>query len=332
MRTRIYYPFILLTVLLATASCENELPFSVKDNPPKLVMNALINADSLTNVLYLNLTGRGYAAHVENATVEVRVNGQLSESLRPLPPQAEGDTQCRFNISGKFSPGDVVRIDALTDDGQHHAWAEVTVPQRPYEIADIDTLTVPLTQYYYTQNYLRYKIHIKDRPDENNYYRLIMDKQTTVKDYNYEIDEYVTQTIHRYHFISREDVVLTDGQPTNSDDEDNGMFDTVKNIYGVFDDSRFKNTSYTLTVYNQTNVEGLPKYGTNVKMDIIVRLLSITETEYYYLKALNLTDSDAYDETINEPIKYPGNVHGGVGIVGISTETSKIIHIEKPWI
>ena len=102
MRTRICYPFILLIALLTTVSCENELPFSVKDNPPKLVMNALINADSLTNVLYLNFTGRGYATHVENATVEVRVNGQLSESLRPLPPQTEGDMQCRFNISGKF--------------------------------------------------------------------------------------------------------------------------------------------------------------------------------------------------------------------------------------
>ena len=89
MRTRICYPFILLIALLTTVSCENELPFSVKDNPPKLVMNALINADSLTNVLYLNFTGRGYATHVENATVEVRVNGQLSESLRPLPPQTE---------------------------------------------------------------------------------------------------------------------------------------------------------------------------------------------------------------------------------------------------
>lgn len=258
MRTRICYPFILLIALLTTVSCENELPFSVKDNPPKLVMNALINADSLTNVLYLNFTGRGYATHVENATVEVRVNGQLSESLRPLPPQTEGDMQCRFHISSKFTPGDVVRIDALTDDGQYHAWAEVTVPQRPHEIADIDTVTVPLTQYYYTQNYLRYKINIKDRPNENNFYRLIMDKQMTVKDYNNEIGEYVTQTTHRYHFISREDVVLTDGQPTNSDDEDNGMFDTVKNIYGVFDDSRFKNTSYTMTVYNQTNVEGFP--------------------------------------------------------------------------
>ena len=295
MRTRICYPFILLIALLTTVSCENELPFSVKDNPPKLVMNALINADSLTNVLYLNFTGRGYATHVENATVEVRVNGQLSESLRPLPPQTEGDMQCRFHISSKFTPGDVVRIDALTDDGQYHAWAEVTV-----------------------------------RSNEDNYYRLIMDKQMTVKDYNEETGEFVSRTIHRYHFISREDIVLTDGQPTNSDDEDNGMFDTVKNIYGVFDDSRFKNTSYTMTVYNQTDIDGFPEYGTNVKMDIIVRLLSITETEYYYLKALNLVDSDAYDETINEPIKYPSNVHGGIGMIGISTETSKIIHIEKP--
>ena len=137
MRTRIYYPFILLIALLTTVSCENELPFSVKDNPPKLVMNALINADSLTNVLYLNFTGRGYATHAEKATVEVRVNGQLSESLRPLPPQAEGDMQCRFNISGKFSPGDVVRIDALTDDGQYHAWAEVTVPLRATQQDDM---------------------------------------------------------------------------------------------------------------------------------------------------------------------------------------------------
>ena len=84
-----------------------------------------------------------------------------------------------------------------------------------------------------------------------------------------------------------------------------------------------------MTVYNQTNVEGLSKYGTNVKMDIIVRLLSITETEYYYLKALNLVDSDVYDETINEPLRYPSNVHGGTGMVSISTEVSQTVRIRE---
>ncbi len=43
-----------------------------------------------------------------------------------------------------------------------------------------------------------------------------MDKQMTVKDYNEETGEFVSRTIHRYHFISREDIVLTDGQPTTA--------------------------------------------------------------------------------------------------------------------
>ena len=82
MKTYIYHPLILLVIILVTVSCENELPFNIKDNPPKLVMNAFINADSLTNVLFLNLTGKDYANHIENATVEVHVNGELRETLR----------------------------------------------------------------------------------------------------------------------------------------------------------------------------------------------------------------------------------------------------------
>lgn len=71
MRTYTYHPLILLVIILSTVSCENELPFNIKDNPPKLVMNAFYNADSLTNVLFLNLTGKDNSTHIENATVEV---------------------------------------------------------------------------------------------------------------------------------------------------------------------------------------------------------------------------------------------------------------------
>ena len=81
------------------------------------------------------------------------------------------------------------------------------------------------------------------------------------------------------------------------------------------------------TLYNNTKIETGSDSGYFSGMDVIIRLMSITETEYYYLKALNLVDSDAYDETINEPIKYPSNVHGGTGMVGISTEVTQTIHI-----
>lgn len=332
MRTYIHHLFVLIAIL-TIVSCENELPFDIKDNPPKLVMNALINADSVTNVLFLNFTGKEYAGHVRNATVEVSVNGKIRESLRPLPATVE-NPQCRFNLTGTFSPGDVVRIDAITDDGKYHAWAEVVVPQRLDEIEKIDTLIVPLTQNGYTRDYMRYKITFRDRPDEKNYYRIVVDKQVTLWGFNHEEgeDEYIYWTKHlSYAFIGREDVVLTDGQPSTGDDEDNGLFDTPQNIYGVFDDSRFKNSSYTMTIYNRTNFStGSEHEGYFDSMHIIIRLLSITETEYYYLKALNLVDSDIYDETISEPIKYPSNVHGGTGIIGISTETSKTIRIANP--
>lgn len=331
MKTYTYILFILIATL-TTVSCENELPFNIKDNPPKLVMNALINADNQTNILFLNFTGKETATHIQDATVEVRVNGQLTESLRPLPPETEANPQCRFNITSKFTPGDAVRIDALTDDGRYHAWAEVAVPQRPAGIENIDTLTVPMQEYGHTNKYLRYRITFKDRPNETNYYRLVVDKQTTLWGYNYEEGkgDYIFWTKHSYSFIGREDIVLTDGQPSTGDDEDNGMFDTAKNIYGVFDDSRFKNTSYTMTVYNSTHIETGNEEGFFNGMDVIIRLRSITEVEYYYLKALNSVDSDVYDETIDEPIKYPGNVHGGTGIVGISTEVSKVITIFTP--
>lgn len=98
MKTFIHYLCILISVL-TIASCENDLPFNVKDNPPKLVMNALINADSLTNIVFLNLTGKERVTHIQNATLEVRVNGVLTEQLRPLPIESEYSVpQCHSKL------------------------------------------------------------------------------------------------------------------------------------------------------------------------------------------------------------------------------------------
>ena len=57
MRTYTYHPLILLVIILSTVSCENELPFNIKDFPPKLVMDAFIGADGLAYVFFLNLSG-----------------------------------------------------------------------------------------------------------------------------------------------------------------------------------------------------------------------------------------------------------------------------------
>ena len=89
----IFYLSILFVTVTMMSSCENELPFNINNNPPKLVMNALINAESTDNLLFLNFTSKENSTHVQNVTVEVRINGELKESLRPLPPETEGNPQ-----------------------------------------------------------------------------------------------------------------------------------------------------------------------------------------------------------------------------------------------
>ena len=127
--------------------------------------------------------------------------------------------------------------------------------------------------------------------------------------------------------IIKEDIVLTDGQPNT--DNDNGMFEQSTNMYGVFDDTRFSNQEYTMTTYTNQG-EWIFNYNDTYKwkkINVYVRLLSIDETTYYYLKALNTIYSDAYDETLMEPIRFASNVNGGIGIVSICSGSSKLIQL-----
>lgn len=56
------------------------------------------------------------------------------------------------------------------------------------------------------------------------------------------------------------------------------------------------------------------------QVDVVVRLLSITEAQFRYLRAMNCLDSEDYNETFMEPVIVPQNVSGGLGFVGASSE------------
>ena len=334
MRRSILDIFLFLLVIISTAACNNDLPFDLKENPPKLVMNAIINADSTYNTLFLNLTGRNQIGQIKGATVEVRINGSLSETLRPDPHSSD---KGRFYINSAFHPGDVVRIDAMTDDGEHHAWAEVTVPQPIGKIEKVDTASImrkPSNYGYGTppRRHLRYQIKIKDRPGEKNFYRIIVEQRKYWKYYWEQNDQTCWSSAMQKSFKlqTNEDVVLTDGKPSTEEDDENGLFGTVNNKYAIFDDSRFTDGSYTMNVYN--DIYGWGFWGQEyiwIKTDVYIRILSITEKEYYYLRALNLLDSDAYDNTLSEPIAFPSNVNGGTGMVGFSTETNYMLTVKN---
>ena len=97
---------------------------------------------------------------------------------------------------------------------------------------------------------------------------------------------------------------------------------TVRNVRNVFTDSRFPDGSYTLNVY--TYYPDFQGWGSDrknhIQVDVVVRLLSITEAQFRYLRAMNCLDSEDYNETFMEPVIVPQNVSGGLGFVGASSE------------
>lgn len=265
----------------------------------------------------------------------------------------------RFRLTTVLHPGDNIRLEATAENGKYHASAEVTVPQ-PVENLHVDTSLAYLREYSGQTLYRRYKITLQDRPGEKNYYRL--DIQNNLN-YRCEYREYITDengdlipsedgwswlynmkdTLITYSdtkIINREDVILTDGHPGGYDDEDNELFPTIENKYNIFTDNSFSNSSATLKVYTphyNNYYPMLSDYSPSrrnydqiyYKHTIAIRVLTLTESEYRYLKALNCLDDGDYDEALMEPISLPCNVKGGLGFVGVAAERKMTIEFPE---
>ena len=94
------------------------------------------------------------------------------------------------------------------------------------------------------QDCMRYRIAIHDRQGEKNYYRLVIEKR--IRRIISPEGEMFTE-VQGLDVINQEDIVLTDGHLTTSDDDEFGVLDmTVRNVRNVFTDSRFPDGSYTL--------------------------------------------------------------------------------------
>lgn len=323
------------------SACEHEIPYTPAHSEPQLIMNALLDAGEPENYVYLNLSGMYGLSHVEEATVNLYVNGKLAEKAEELPPLKpigsldmvydpnaplnnlpEIAKRKKYRISTPLHPGEHIRLEAIAEKGKYHATAEVTVPY-PVHSIQVDTCLMPIQIYSGWETHRQFKITLQDLPDEANYYRLdIWNDITTYGKYD-GIRDTVLYARER-DIVNREDVILTDGHPSSSDEDLDDIFGNyIENKYNVFTDSRFPNGNCTLKVYTQLykNYNQWLSNVTHRSRSITIRLLSISEAEFHYLQALNTLESFNYEEALMEPVMIPTNVKGGLGIVGISSET-----------
>lgn len=318
------YILLFLSIIITLSSCENELDYVINKNESKLVVNALIDSNSSENKIFVSNSG-GYGATAEpNAIIKVYINNVLQQTIDKCEPEKENEAKqysiaSLYLINCKFEVNDLVKIDVTTKNGGKHAWAEVKVlPSTPIEKVDVSTKN-------YTNITLGYKKHIQmdisinDIPNQDNYYRLISEQYIV----DFEMwNNHVHSVHHRksYTMYIDTDFVLMDGNPMASSDNQDDALQSAYNHYGVFTDQYYKNKSCKLTV-------SVPH---TYNLDyIMLKLVSISKEEYQYYKYLNIIDSDIFGEGFSEPASYESNVKGGLGIVGISSESNRKIQIRE---
>lgn len=377
MKTRIKLHFIIYIAFAGLfMACENEIPYNPGQQNPQLIMNALLNAGQTENLVYLHLSEGNSIGRINEATLSLYVNNKQVESPQAISPEEYyGNMQNQldkgqyeallksmrfkiFRLTARLQPGDNIRLEATAEGGKYHVSSQVTVP-RPLQSLQVDTCTALIRQWGSMRAHRQYRITLEDLPNEKNYYRLEIvnnkdfrcviytpnedENGDYIKDENGDYIYTITKdTVVNYRYtelINREDVILTDGHVTSSDDDENAMFPTnIENKYSIFTDNRFTNSSATLKVYtplyddNYDILQSLNYTRCYLKQNITVRVLSLPETYYRYLKALNCMDDEDYDEALMEPISLPSNVEGGLGFVGISSEIQYTIDMpDKKW-
>ncbi len=329
------YIIIAALSLFMFAACENEIRYKDEYVAPKLIVNSLINIDQENNYVFLYYTGKTKLGKVTDGTVEVTVNGELKETC--LPEKSPNDNDVfRYVVKTKFEPGDVVRIDAHAGNNKYHAWAEEVVPKRPI-LTSIDTMTTAFKDesfYYSSFAQMKFKIGIRDLPNEKNYYRVLIENRFEVSGTISALKDTVITSISN-NIWPWDDVVLTDGQPISSEELETGFVERIRNDYGIFRDSRFADSEYSMTVstsyitpnsyyWDYPGYDPVWEYFIPESMDIYttVHLQGITESQYYYMNSLNSLGSDYYDDILYDPISVPTNVNGGTGFVGFCSQTS----------
>ena len=195
------YIALLAVVFPTIFSCEHDLDLKIENTDGVLTMNGYLYTGQDTNVVFLSLTSKKEPLPVSTAKLEMRINGELVETLNSAYMK-EGV----YILSKKFNAGDKVRIDAYYN-GQH-AWAEDVAPEQVKDIsADYRTAihTFKREAYsddYTTSGYNDVDISFSDLSPSNDYYRLNVKVYNDSKvrnwnrireswDYDEETDEYI---------------------------------------------------------------------------------------------------------------------------------------------
>lgn len=340
--------------LISAAACTSTEYLDVDNLDPVLVINAQMTSQEPVHTIHLSSSSRSRVSPVPDGTVSVSINSGEPFAATWQKPEEDMEefSSSRFTFNRKLNPGDRVEVSAV--QGQLSAKATVTVPEEPNLISVEYNHNVkhgsassgsiwgdyeyePYWPYaepnpYAATDWHEVKVKFTDFPGEDNYYRLRVYLETILTN-----DEGTATNLgYLYLDTSSEPVLSSASSP------DGGILDAIaeeSNAYYVFNDALFKDKEYTLKLYFQEEqVMYYRKYhdfeeghydmetglwvepelpdGWTYKANILVRLYSISQDQYIYLKAMDLSDLGML---FSEPVSIPSNVEGGMGFINVDS-------------
>lgn len=322
------YIIIVLAAALLAVSCENTVETIWSDqNEAMLVLNAQLIQDSPVHLVYVHCSEGSQNNEVLDAEVFYSKNGGAEKPVAPISHWEEWydgslhEENDGYGFEETFAAGDRVTLKArwhgLTATG------EITFPESAAKITAVDTAKIVFTNddgYYQTHTTRQYRITVKDKPDENNYYML------RFEDVYYRLNpagEKIASIAIDGSFDATDDHVL---HPV----ENSMMEDLIgrDNYYETFTDEMFADGDYTIKVTDRSWVSYGSAWhefwyqfeeGDSYSMDRRIKVYTLTFDEYIYLRAIDAAGNDLGFMT--EPVIFPGNVSGGLGFVtGVTPE------------
>ncbi len=290
-------------LLLVFNACEKVLEIDIPFKERKLVINSILNPDSIVSVHVsksMHILDKKNMAAIDDAGVKLYEDGVF---VNIIPPKFNGFYELD---DFKPSPGKTYRIEVSA--GAHDPVKAEDVIPWSVDIKSIDTNRV---KGEYNQGYLRCFMKFNDPAGVSNYYMVRGRALMHFQDWDPQTDSIIQNYYMDDLWISSQDPVI---------EEEGGL--AFAGL--IFSDNYFEgktyNFSFSFPVYHL--------YGAKPddNFEVYLYLYSLSADYYRYLKSYEL-QAYAREDPFAEPVTVYNNIENGFGIFAGFSVSSDTINI-----
>ncbi len=290
---------IILVIIIAISaiSCEKVLYIDLPEGEKHIVVNGVLNPDSLLKVKISKSQGildESKTVYLQNAQAKLYENDVYIEDMNY---KRDGF----FLSSINPVPGRTYRID-VDYPGFNFVTAENVLPEKN-NIVSSEASFVVLSEeifddFIFEEYGIKCKVQFEDDVNIKNYYFIgIMTERRIQFEYQIGTDEY---SYDSYDYIESDDIVFNSG---NSDFKIEGFSGKVFTD-DIFN-GKFKTINFSFPVYNISDIPESNKFT--------FCLASISEDLYKYIISYNKNRKNG-DNPFAQPVQIYSNVENGIGL------------------